>query len=570
MSNSWTQTSVSPCVDYSRPLYSLSARAVKMSPKILWILFGGLMVTIPGYSVSDGLQVARPLTGEVTYSSQSLCVLQGASVVLTCSYTAARKQPVWSTFWFSPKLSGNWWSEEQPEDLLLDPEFAGHVAYSRTEDRSSTLTITDLRLSDSGVYRCLFTSDQGTHSDLTGVNLTVTDLMIKMVGRTSMDLSCSTLCSLEFKMLDVPSEVKFLYFNIYKNGQHKNHTYPKKLTLPLSSGDGGSYSCTVGGLDDLRSHEVCVLADRCWGVSYSDRRVCALRGSSVQLFCSYTYPRGHTVTSAFWFNKWEKGENPTDLLSMEDFEDRVTYLGNMQDHSNLTIRDVRERDAGEYRFRFTTNDSYFGKPGVILNVTGLQVRMSADHVSEGQKVTLTCSTTCTLSNNPTYLWYKNANPLPHRHTTRSNRLYLMSVSSEDGGDYTCAVKEHDHLTSSAVTLSISHSGSENHPAVYASVGILLLLLLAVSLVCGVLWMRRRRSSSSQETETTGGNGKTHPSTVCSSDPTKVEDLEDENDIQYSSIQFRQPNNGNNNLQPAQREDAGVLYATVKVPSTELV
>ncbi|XP_076133722.1 uncharacterized protein LOC143115937 isoform X2 [Alosa pseudoharengus] len=375
MSNSWTQTSVSPCVDYSRPLYSLSARAVKMSPKILWILFGGLMVTIPGYSVSDGLQVARPLTGEVTYSSQSLCVLQGASVVLTCSYTAARKQPVWSTFWFSPKLSGNWWSEEQPEDLLLDPEFAGHVAYSRTEDRSSTLTITDLRLSDSGVYRCLFTSDQGTHSDLTGVNLTV---------------------------------------------------------------------------------------------------------------------------------------------------------------------------------------------------TGLQVRMSADHVSEGQKVTLTCSTTCTLSNNPTYLWYKNANPLPHRHTTRSNRLYLMSVSSEDGGDYTCAVKEHDHLTSSAVTLSISHSGSENHPAVYASVGILLLLLLAVSLVCGVLWMRRRRSSSSQETETTGGNGKTHPSTVCSSDPTKVEDLEDENDIQYSSIQFRQPNNGNNNLQPAQREDAGVLYATVKVPSTELV
>ncbi|KAG5279064.1 hypothetical protein AALO_G00105700 [Alosa alosa] len=569
MSNSWTQTSVSPCVDYSRPLYSLSPCAVKMSPKILWILFGGLMVTIPGYSVSDGLQVARPLTGEVTYSSQSLCVLQGASVVLTCSYTAPRKQPVWSTFWFSPKLSGKWWSEEQPEDLLLDPEFAGRVAYSRTEDRSSTLTITDMRLSDSGLYRCLFISDQGTHSDLTGVSVTVTDLKIKMVGSTSVDLSCSTLCSLTFKMLNVPSEVKYLYFNIYENGQFKKHIYPSTPTLPLSSGDGGSYSCTVGGLDQLRSQAVCVRGNTCWGVSYSDRRVCALRGSSVQLFSSYTYPRGLTVKSAFWFNKWEK-RNLIDLRSMELFKDRVTYLGNLQDHSNLTIRDVRERDSGEYCFRFTANDSYIGKPGVILNVTGLQVRMSADHVSEGQKVTLTCSTTCTLSNNPTYLWYKNGNPVPHRHTTRSNRLYLMSVSSEDGGDYTCAVKGHDHLTSSAVTLSIAHSGSENHSGVYASVGILLLLLLAVSLVCGALWMRRRRSSSSQETENTGGNGQTHPSTACNSDPTKVEDLEDENDIQYSSIQFRSPNNGNNNLQPAQREDAGVLYASVKVPSTELV
>ncbi|XP_062391733.1 sialoadhesin-like [Sardina pilchardus] len=317
-----------------------------MPPKILWVLFGGLVLTIPGSCVSDGLQVARPLPGEVTYSSPSVCVLQGTSVVLTC-YTP-RNQTVWSTFWFSPKLSGNWWSVEQPEDLLLEPEFAGRVAYSRTGDRSSTLTITDLRLSDSGVYRCLFISDQGTHSDSTGVNVTV---------------------------------------------------------------------------------------------------------------------------------------------------------------------------------------------------TGLQVRMSADNVSEGQKVTLTCSTTCTLSNNPTYIWYKSGNHISHTHTTRSNRLDLMSVSREDGGNYSCAVKGHDHLPSSAVTLSISHSGSENQPAVYASVGILLVLLLAVSL--------------------------TNPP-VRSSASTKVEDLEDENNIQYSSIQFRHPNKPNSNLQPAQSDDSGVLYASVRVPSTELV
>lgn len=87
-----------------------------------------------------------------------------------------------------------------------------------------------------------------------------TDLQVKVVGTEPVELSCSTLCTLEFEMLEISSKVKYLYFNIYKNGQFVNHTYSSKPALHLSKADGGSYSCAVGGLDHLRSPAVCKLA----------------------------------------------------------------------------------------------------------------------------------------------------------------------------------------------------------------------------------------------------------------------------------------------------------------------
>ncbi|KAL2087030.1 hypothetical protein ACEWY4_018089 [Coilia grayii] len=209
--------------------------------------------------LSDGLQVT--VDHEVTYNSQSICGLKGSSVVITILYTPPTNQTVSSVFWFSPKQRHHWWSEDQPEDLLLDGDYMGRVKYTGTGGRSSTLTITDLRLGDSGVYHCLYVSNEGRYSDLTGVNITV---------------------------------------------------------------------------------------------------------------------------------------------------------------------------------------------------AGLQVKTSAHNVTEGQDVTLTCSTSCSLSNNPTFVWYKNERqPVTNRHVRKNNKLYLISLNTEDQGNYSCGVKGHN-LISSAVTLYISN------------------------------------------------------------------------------------------------------------------
>src|SRR4029434_271696 len=84
----------------------------------------------------------------------------------------------------------------------------------------------------------------------------------------------------------------------------------------------------------------------------------------------------------------------------------------------------------------------------------LQVLITPEAVKEGEKVTLTCNTTCPLSNNPTFVWYKNGQPVTYKPTPRDNKLHLNPVSSKDAGSYSCAVRGHESLPSSAVSVNV--------------------------------------------------------------------------------------------------------------------
>ncbi|KAJ8001584.1 hypothetical protein DPEC_G00170990 [Dallia pectoralis] len=135
-----------------------------------------------------------------------------------------------------------------------------------------------------------------------------------------------------------------------------------------------------------------------WIVIYSTQSICVLKGSTVDLSCSYTYPSG-SVTDAFWFTKYDGNNNPVKLSEVADYRNRVENRDEKYNHS-LTITDLRETDSAEYWFRFITDQpggKYYGKPGVTLSVTDLQVQMTPATVTEGQSVTLTCITSCTLT-----------------------------------------------------------------------------------------------------------------------------------------------------------------------------
>ncbi|XP_058241525.1 uncharacterized protein LOC131350696 [Hemibagrus wyckioides] len=169
-----------------------------------------------------------------------------------------------------------------------------------------------------------------------------------------------------------------------------------------------------------------------------------LEGSSVEIV-EKVLSSGQSVKEVFWHSS----KDFKDL--MHEFTNRVEYV--KQDRNcTLKMNQLRKKDSGEYRLRVVyTSNRISGRPGVVLNVTDLQVRLShyAGSSEERTTVTLSCITSCTLSNSPTYLWYKNGQPVTDK-LTKHNKLYLFF--SEDAGNYSCAVKGREDLRSPEQTV----------------------------------------------------------------------------------------------------------------------
>ncbi|XP_067233711.1 B-cell receptor CD22-like [Chanodichthys erythropterus] len=191
-----------------------------------------------------------------------------------------------------------------------------------------------------------------------------------------------------------------------------------------------------------------------WDVSYSPSHICALKDSSVIMSCTYTYPTGYQIMKVFWTKIIEKKETEEfpDLSEDPEYSQRLQYLGDKRQNCTMRLSHVTLKDSHEYYFRFITNkDKWTGKSGVTLSVTDLQVE-SPERVTEGNSVSLTCKSSCTLTDRATFIWYRNSEPLTERRD-RNNELLLQSVRAEDAGRYSCAVHGHSHV-SPAVYLNV--------------------------------------------------------------------------------------------------------------------
>ncbi|XP_078146224.1 sialoadhesin-like [Centroberyx gerrardi] len=186
--------------------------------------------------------------------------------------------------------------------------------------------------------------------------------------------------------------------------------------------------CMVQGQDD-------------WGVTYTSTEICALKGSTVDIRCTYRYPYSlyrltTTVEKTLWFTKQE-GDEPVDLTTDSEYEGLVEYHGD-QKNSILRITDLRETDSAVYKFRFITNHpngSYTGSPGVTLTVTDLQVHVTRPLVYQSYTwAELKCHSSCRLAGRPSYVWYKNRQNIKEE-TSSSYRGYFYP-----GDSYSCALK----------------------------------------------------------------------------------------------------------------------------------
>ncbi|XP_063056330.1 B-cell receptor CD22-like [Engraulis encrasicolus] len=364
----------------------------------------------------------------VSYTTTRVCGLKGAPVVLSCTY---------EYHWIHIFKKGEWHKEGSSE-----------VKDHSNSKSDCSLTIDILSDQQAGVYYFQFstTLSGGWISGKPGITLSVTDLTVKESGFPNQTrVTCSSSCGLGSDRLYV----------WYKNGEHLRGT----TTASILVTEKASYSCAVSGYEPVRSPAVCVPNAQCWDVTYSFVSTCALLGSSLDIPCIFVHPADHNIKTTAWsaVQHHSSGHN-VPVCSNTKCMNQTEYLGNKENNCTLRLKDVSNSHSGEYVFSFTTvwGRREEGSPGIRVSVTALHVSMTPDAVTEGDTVTLTCDTTCTLSDQPSFTWYKNGQPLRSNHTTRDNTLQLKSVSSGNSGNYSCCVGGHENLPSTAVILNVTY------------------------------------------------------------------------------------------------------------------
>ncbi|XP_076118355.1 sialic acid-binding Ig-like lectin 14 [Alosa pseudoharengus] len=185
--------------------------------------------------------------------------------------------------------------------------------------------------------------------------------------------------------------------------------------------------------------------DHDW-VILTHHHICAVRGSSVVMPCSLTPSAGKKATNVFWLINAKEGKDTPDIADKPSYHGRVKYYwkkkNNNKNNCTLKLTDVKLTDRAEYRaIIIAGKDKWQSCSAVLLSVTDLTVSIPTP-VMKGGDVRLSCNNGCGLNSNPTVIWRKNGEDLPGKQTDNSE-LLLQRVSTEDEGNYSCALKGHE-------------------------------------------------------------------------------------------------------------------------------
>ncbi|XP_030205134.1 carcinoembryonic antigen-related cell adhesion molecule 5-like isoform X4 [Gadus morhua] len=251
-----------------------------------------------------------------------------------------------------------------------------------------------------------------------------------------------------------------------------------------------------------------------WRVTYSSSNVCALRGATVYLSCTYEYPDNvqyrPTTVRTLWFTKGDNYQ-PVDLEHDADYTGRVDSSCGLvkctgsRCHGTCTlrIRDLRQSDSAVYKVRFTTNQPELechsicglaGDPPYIWFRNGLYVGQGVNYranilsgnsylcavegyehlrstslyapktpsvtvspsgeIEEGRSVTLSCSSEA----NPaaTYTWFKVITDYSSRELMQGPQLHFGSILSSDSGQYYCLVQTELRTKSESIYVTVKY------------------------------------------------------------------------------------------------------------------
>uniref|UniRef100_A0A3Q3RBQ9 Ig-like domain-containing protein n=1 Tax=Monopterus albus TaxID=43700 RepID=A0A3Q3RBQ9_MONAL len=201
-----------------------------------------------------------------------------------------------------------------------------------------------------------------------------------------------------------------------------------------------------------------------WRVEYQQQHICAVKGSSVVIPCSFHYPETYKVQSVKWGHERcdiYKGPFIFDSES-NDASSRFQYIGDKHHNCSFKIQQVEHNDTGKHAFRFVANSRndqvkpWTGSVGSVLTVVNLEVVMTKPNgnrtTMEGDSVNLTCINSCDSENDVSaFIWFKNRE-LIHE----GPAFYLSNISPANSGNYTCSLKSHKGTTSEVISIDVEY------------------------------------------------------------------------------------------------------------------
>ncbi|XP_027140720.1 B-cell receptor CD22 isoform X3 [Larimichthys crocea] len=194
-------------------------------------------------------------------------------------------------------------------------------------------------------------------------------------------------------------------------------------------------------------------------VKYQLGPICAVKGSSVVIPCSYDYPKEHKVKEVLWgHEKYNIYDGPFLFNStMKNTTSRFQYIGDKEHNCSFLIHQVENNDKGKYAFRFITDqDKCTGIYGSTLKVVDLKVSLAklsgSRSFKEGDSVNMTCTNSCDDGHRSSiFTWLKNGEPI-HEGPV----LYLSNISSTNNGNYTCSLKTQRATPSEVINIDVEY------------------------------------------------------------------------------------------------------------------
>ncbi|XP_051922786.1 uncharacterized protein LOC127601498 [Hippocampus zosterae] len=305
-------------------------------------------------------------------------------------------------------------------------------------------------------------------------------------------------------------------------------------------------------------------------VRYSSPKMCAVRGSTLTLLCSFTaimpvvrvvWCVNHLICHGITPSVYDSNSSKNNW--------RYLYQGDLERNCTLEIHNIQKQDSTTFRFRMEANERaghYTGLNGVRVTVVDgdpMMVKSSSPgRVREGTTVTLSCTFRCSF-HTLSVQWYRDGHAL-----TESGPA--LQLTAEQSANYTCALDDRADTMSPPFRLTVERHQADGRFAVPLSIslGLLMVLLLVVAIAVFLVKRRNRRPASRQDGTSAEKEHETGENVYSNTMPggeragpdgQEVDQRTDE--VNYAAVQFKPKAI---NRPAATQED--VVYSSVARPS----